>query len=875
LSKAYDGKHGDQLIAELAAQKAVDVLEALWRVQQPELRPRLVPVFASSGDSTLTDLLADEVGAPSSSEPTYQALVAALERDYPPVSPAATQRAVDRLRDPATLTAGAFQNQRGRLEGWAASQSNALGEAFAIDVIAGKTPAHNQAAQNAAVAQAQANPQLRDQAIQVLTEQLDQQRVAAEWQRATAFVESVAKAGDAPSKDLLALLALLVATAPELASQPAFSPVTTDLLARHGYNALRDRLDGAPIGAAKGSIALTRAVDGLTHSTRRQALIRLLLRRHPALVPYLIEFAKAWNDDTWRSTVDGLNEKLAADGSVPAHVQSLLREAPGSVSRAVVEAGLRLSPKAADAASLADGVAAVVRKALNDAGDEREPRVAAMGWTADGDSMPFIRDVVTRATSDTSAAARLIADAQKAGSISPADAAEMIDERQLPAFLDGLADEMSTRRREAFSRLFGRHPDRMRALVTERQKNAFDLDLAIGAIAHDEGAALTGVDASVYAGLDDEQRDDLLSVIEEHGTWKSKALLGFFGADSVSKRRPLRARALRKIGEVAPRGQALPDFVHESITMPDPEVRQAAFGAIAAVAPRDLDLVRELVSLAAARGAARAAADETLDRMVASYVTALDTAATKSDRATLLRLIGAAARSASIAPLLAHVGRDTEDDATEVRMAAAEGLAEAAQQHHAFGAAQVERLGQIFEDGEEADPEVAAQLDLALRRMTLGEDQAVEKLFQMTNIPLAKRSPSELFGAEKTLLVRHVGLMAAEQARGKAAYPQYIEQLDLVALALVRAAYARVGTSIPLKNEIAKGDPKSPDYGPLLGALGGALDKARAPLQVVHQLRSEKTEYTHPGQAPTDDDATNATENFINGARICLGILNK
>lgn len=415
----------------------------------------------------------------------------------------------------------------------------------------------------------------------------------------------------------------------------------------------------------------------------------------------------------------------------------------------------------------------------------------------------------------------------------------------------------------------------MRALVLEWQKNGFDLDLAIGAIGYDEGAALTGADASVYDGLDDEQRDELLHAVEEHGTWKSQVLLGLYGADSASKRRPLRARALRKIGEVAPPGQPLPDFVRESIKLPSVEVRTAAYGAIAAVAPRDIDLVRTLASLAARPGAARSDAEATLDEMVASYVAALDGSTSKAERADLLRLIGAAARGASIAPLLAHVGRETLDDASEVRTAAAEGLAEAAQRHDAFTSAQVERLGKMLDDGEEADPDVVSQLDLAMRRVTLGEDKAVEELFRMTNIPLPKKSPSELFGAEKSLLVRHVGLMTTERARGRAGYPQYLEQLDLVALALVRAAYARVGTSIPIKNEIAKGDPKMPDYGALLGALGGALDKARAPLQVVHQLRSEKTEYTHPGQAPTDDDATNATENFVTGARICLGILNK
>jgi hypothetical protein len=155
LSKAYDGRNGDELIAELAGQKATDILEALWRVQQPELRPRLVPTFAASDELVLTDLLADEVSSPASSDPAYQGVIAALEQRYPPLSPAATQRLVDRLRDPGALTATAFQNQRGRVEGWAASQGNIHGEAFAIDVIAGKTLAHNQAAaQNAAVAQA-------------------------------------------------------------------------------------------------------------------------------------------------------------------------------------------------------------------------------------------------------------------------------------------------------------------------------------------------------------------------------------------------------------------------------------------------------------------------------------------------------------------------------------------------------------------------------------------------------------------------------------------------------------------------------------------------------------------------------------------------
>jgi hypothetical protein len=87
-----------------------------------------------------------------------------------------------------------------------------------------------------------------------------------------------------------------------------------------------------------------------------------------------------------------------------------------------------------------------------------------------------------------------------------------------------------------------------------------------------------------------------------------------------------------------------------------------------------------------------------------------------------------------------------------------------------------------------------------------------------------------------------------------------------------RAAYLVLGESDQMKAQIRSSD-RLPYYGTLIRALQGKLDKARGPLEALHQLRNEFTEVTHPGTAPTAETVTTANTNFANGAKVLLGSL--
>jgi hypothetical protein len=182
-------------------------------------------------------------------------------------------------------------------------------------------------------------------------------------------------------------------------------------------------------------------------------------------------------------------------------------------------------------------------------------------------------------------------------------------------------------------------------------------------------------------------------------------------------------------------------------------------------------------------------------------------------------------------------------------------------------------LAQVIE--EERDPTARDDLQAAMTRASLGEDAALEILHEL--LPFSPTHDlRDLLGAEKHRVVRHLQLLATERERGEQGRPGVIMQLDIIAERILRVAYLRYGLSEPLKTEI-RASPKTPDYGALIQALSGVkgLQRVQGRLQTLHALRSEKTEFTHPGEPPSEEDETTAWTCFNEGVKVMVSVLDQ
>jgi len=176
---------------------------------------------------------------------------------------------------------------------------------------------------------------------------------------------------------------------------------------------------------------------------------------------------------------------------------------------------------------------------------------------------------------------------------------------------------------------------------------------------------------------------------------------------------------------------------------------------------------------------------------------------------------------------------------------------------------------------EERDPTARDDLQAAVTRASLGEDAALETLQEL--LPFApKHNLAELVGPERQRVVRHLQLLATERERGEQGRPGVIMQLDIIAERILRVAYLRYGQSDRLKAEI-QASPRTPDYGSLIQALSGVrqLQRIQGPLQTLHTLRSEKTEFTHTGDTPTEEEAATAWTCFTEGAKVLVSALDQ
>lgn len=303
-------------------------------------------------------------------------------------------------------------------------------------------------------------------------------------------------------------------------------------------------------------------------------------------------------------------------------------------------------------------------------------------------------------------------------------------------------------------------------VIRKAQTDRFSMDIARAVAPRNAVAAFAG-GAVAYGRLGEADRDELLSLVDAHGDWKQEDVLAAFANDTSKKAAQRRIRAIEIAGRVAPRGSSAPSFVIDAVGTSRPDLLAATFTTVANLQPRDVTLARRLRAVAELEGAlGRSEARTALETLTAAYADQLSAAETREEWRLLLALLGATARTTSIDKLLRYVGGDAEDDHPSVKQAAAEALNDAAAAVR-FDPTQIQRLGNLI-DGPlpEGDPTARALLADALGKATLGEDRALQVLFDLVGRPV-KGDPDHLFGQEKSRLLRHAALFKTSESRGK------------------------------------------------------------------------------------------------------------
>ena len=152
-------------------------------------------------------------------------------------------------------------------------------------------------------------------------------------------------------------------------------------------------------------------------------------------------------------------------------------------------------------------------------------------------------------------------------------------------------------------------------------------------------------------------------------------------------------------------------------------------------------------------------------------------------------LLGAVGRQSVLEPLFGYLGGGAVYDDRALHQQAAMAVRSAAYRIEEVGAPEQEVLVALIDgDEQEADPQARAALSESLARLQLGEDAALNVLYdEIKTTPSA--SPDRLYGDEKEALIRQLALLERARQRGQDGWGAELAHRDNVAERLVRAAY--------------------------------------------------------------------------------------
>lgn len=882
LGAEYVGLAGQDLLRKLGEDNRADVLEAFWRLANDEVQAEAAPYLAMLDLPELNGLLLDRVFDPEVDNPPANAVLEAIKEHRPQLTPACVDRLVDRLMNPEELSVP-IEDQRSRLEIWALCQRGPRIDQFVRAVIAKETPQHgNEHVREEAIARCQEDEQLRRSVYAMLTERLRTEPSEEEWENASSFLVGIARErldDDGHSALLAQMLTVLTqlpgtadARSPAKGSSSSAFPIPTrvkTLAQRLAFRRLRQILEGERLDTEPPRIALAEMALTVSRRSWRWAALKSLVVHQPDLWAAVWSGrAESWTDEDWRGALEAVLS--VADRLEGSRLAEFVAQAPPACSDLCMQIALRFGSADLDPLTQAatDVLRARVEELLEGETQELTASSGAFWWPqSPGESdrralKALLSPVPPERYSD------LVVDSLASHLIDPATAAVLLDTDSVEA---ALASAQGNDRERLARACYARDPETTVAAVEALQNDALSLELVTALAEHAPDVAFAPV-AQVWSGLESSIKDAIVDLLDKHATPRQRQLLEKIAEDTLSENAARRRRAVVRLSVVVPTGGDVPPAILEAIGSGRAEDRKAAVGAIRKIRPRSREAVEALRRLTSKTAPGRDA-KEALRELAEDYVNEIVQDPSQDRRIEFLQLLGATGQTTVIDPLLDHLGQDAVDDHATVRIAAAQALKEVATDGE-FSPEQQRAVGALLdEEGGEDNDEAREVLSAALTELTLGQDKALTILHELVAFA-PKGDPDALFGPQKPQLIRHLQLYNTERSRGNVARPQRLMQLDLISEKLLRAAYLRVGTSSKLKEKIVFGG-KEPGLGELLPALEtvSELQKSRADLAKLHDLRCEKTEYAHSGDQPSPDDETTALTCFKSGAKRLLGVL--
>ena len=509
--------------------------------------------------------------------------------------------------------------------------------------------------------------------------------------------------------------------------------------------------------------------------------------------------------------------------------------------------------------------------ALGEDNESREEWVASVQWPKQSDEEQLEKFDLITGHVEPGLQVCLLVSGYLAGKLPAVVAARLIPVGQVESALETVA---FGRRGEWAAALAESHPEEIaEAASVVLTPESYDLDVVAALAPTRSDAAFAGV-RSAWPQLASDQRDELLTLIEQHGSLDSIDELCAVIEDDHRDNAKRRARAARRIGALLQAGETIPEPVLALLNSNVPDLRAAAVEVLEHVRPRDAELIGRLHEVASARGVAGKAAASALDALAREFLDEFAATTDKAELAVLMPLLGAVGRQSVLGPLFGYLGGGAVYDDRALHQQAAAAVRSAADRIEEVGAPEQETLVALIDgDEQEADPQARADLSEALARLQLGEDAALKILYD--DIKTAPSvSPDRLYGDEKEALVRQLALLERARQRGQEGWGAELAHRDNVAERLVRAAYLVSDGGSPNIIEQIRNDTRL-DWGSLIKALASTkqLNGVQASCQVLHDARSEQSEIPHAGHRPDEGTMTAARQAYLKIANVCVATL--
>ncbi|MGD0880499.1 MAG: hypothetical protein ABSB09_02875 [Acidimicrobiales bacterium] len=861
----WKDQYGADFLAVLEVEQDWPSIQALWRWGSTTDLPALADVMARSGNPTLAMLLGVEVSAARYAV-HLPMLPDVLHLHGPVVGEEIAARVLKRLLNEENPLDATYQEKHHLLVAWLMRQ---IGDAFddlAIEIALGGH-AYSDIAEprDAAVERISRDGTLGTRLIDAFTEQPDRWVTGSGWTR-TADV--IGRIGSPKHRaDLVRMLtAKLLALAPDEAVQPTSSFVA--LMERHGSKELASAFSGEPLPNTPGTGAAVHAVTQFASPTTLDDLVVALAAGQPALwSAYRQAVTGSWSVEDWTRMLS----RWSTPGSVLIEFGEVIEGAP--LQTAVLQfrvAVLHGTEREDHGARVVVGALRSIVRPTDDTEPDFDAVVDATPWDllANSERLDYLDGILAQVLASTDYC-EVVVSAYTRGLLSADFAVSLTPDDECASALVRLGAG-AKRAAYATALIEGSEAEFVIPIFDEVISSMDDtFDLIEVVAEHDAGIAFGSFNETRWHRLSPDSKDHLVSLLEQYATSDEEVLLDLIAGDSEAANSGRRARAAQRWSVLATLHGDIPPGVFSLLDSARPDLNQVFAQVATTVQPRDDPTLLRLREKWIQGGKIGDDARAALDAVAAGVVQTLGPLtgpARRSEGPDLLRILGVTAAEDSFECLINHVGADAIDDDLGLRRAASSAL-------RAFVDAtrlDPERISALGAGAaSEPDAEASDQLREALAAARMGEDAAILMLYDLAGLTTTDvtATPDDLFGEQKPRLLVALKRLVVQRGLGEVGWPGYVEQMDLVAEALVRTAYLRFGDSESLRAEIRKNSTK-PDYGVLVKSLAKAkgFDASSAHLQSLHDMRSNRTAAHHPNGGPLDDDAVSGAVNALETA---------